>query len=137
MSMDRIVKEAKFKCNIDQLWQAITDQNQISKWFLQADFKPEKDYAYTFNSSGNDCQPIVGRVISATPYTLIYTWEVKGTNVETTVEWILESKDNLTKLTLIHSGISNYDDETAIAMFESFDKGWDNCISGLTIFVDK
>ena len=42
-----------------------------------------------------------------------------------------------TKLNLEHSGISNYAGETAIAMFESFKGGWDNCISGLTAFLKE
>ncbi len=132
---DTIQKEAIFKSDIDSVWNAISKQEEISKWFLEADFKAEKGYAYTFSSKDEGCEPIIGKVISADPYLLIYTWEVKGTNIETTVAWKLESIDGGTKLTLEHSGISNYAADTAIKMFESFSGGWDNCINGLTDFL--
>jgi hypothetical protein len=51
------------------------------------------------------------------------------------VKWELEATQNGTKLSLIHSGISNYTGETAVAMFDSFSGGWDNCINGLTEYL--
>ena len=71
------------------------------------------------------------------PYTLIYSWIVADTNVETIVKWELESIENGTKLYLEHSGISNYNGETAIAMFESFNGGWDGCINLLTDYLKQ
>ena len=70
--------------------------------------------------------------MSADPYTLIYSWVVEGTPVKTLVKWVLEKTENGTKLTLEHSGTSNYGSENAIAMFGDFKDGWDNCHNGLT-----
>lgn len=134
---DVIKKEQMFNHPIDAVWKAITDPNEISAWFLEADFKAEKGYQYIFNSTGENCVPIVGEVISANPYTLVYTWIVKDTPGTTTVSWKLESIDGRTKLYLEHSGISNYTGETAIAMFESFNGGWDNCINGLSTYLKE
>ncbi len=128
---DSIKKEVILQSDITKVWSAISQQEEISKWFLKADFKAEKDYAYTFSSSGNECEPIIGVVKSADPYVLIYTWIVTGTEVETTVQWQLETIAEGTKLTLEHTGISNYASATAIEMFESFNGGWDNCINEL------
>lgn len=128
---DKITKEKVFKHPIDKVWNAITKANEISTWFLDADFKAEVGYQYTFNSKGEDCSQIQGEVKSASPYVLIYTWIVKDTPGETTVTWKLETVPEGTKLYLEHSGITNYTGETAVAMFESFDGGWDNCINGL------
>ncbi len=128
---DTIIKEKVLNHPIDSVWNAITNANEISNWFLEADFKAEVGYHYTFNSKEDECSAIIGEVKSASPYTLIYTWIVKDTPIETTVKWILEPTNKGTKLYLEHSGIANYSGDTAIAMFESFNGGWDNCINGL------
>ena len=132
-----ITKEALFNHSIDKVWNAITKAEEISTWFIKADFKAETGYQYTFTSPPNEkgCTVISGEVKQSTPYVLIYTWIVGDTNVETTVKWELESTKSGTKLYLEHSGISNYAGETAVAMFESFNGGWDNCINGLTSYL--
>ena len=134
---DVIKKEALFNHPIEKVWNAISKAEEISSWFIQADFKAEIGYQYTFTSKPNEkgCTTISGEVKSANPYTLIYTWIVANTNVETTVKWELEATQNGTKLYLEHSGISNYEGETAIKMFESFNGGWNACIYELTNYL--
>ncbi|WOD44657.1 SRPBCC family protein [Hwangdonia lutea] len=136
---DVIKKETVLKHNIDAVWNAITKAEEISTWFIKADFKAEKGYKYVFTSEPNEkgCTTITGEVKKANPYVLIYTWIVGDTKVETTVKWELEATKNGTKLTLEHSDISNYAGDTAIAMFESFNGGWDACISGLTSYLKQ
>ncbi len=129
---DIITKEVTLTSDIDTIWKAISVGEEISKWFLTADFNPTKGYKYTFKSPEGDCDPIVGEVLNATPYTLIYTWIIKGTDTVTTVEWNLEKLPNGTKLRLTHSGIANYGNDSAIKMYESFNGGWDNCINLLS-----
>ena len=134
---DIIKKEVTFNHAIDKVWNAISKAEEISTWFIKADFKAEKGYKYTFTSEPNEkgCTIISGEVKNASPYILMYTWIVADTNIETTVKWELTSTQNGTKLILEHSGISNYEGDTAVKMFESFNGGWDNCISGLTSYL--
>ncbi|OEK09754.1 hypothetical protein A8C32_09575 [Flavivirga aquatica] len=134
---DIIKKEVLFNHTIDKVWSAISKAEEISTWFIKADFKAEKGYKYTFTAEPNEkgCTVISGEVKNASPYVLIYTWLVADTKTETTVKWELESTQDGTKLYLEHSGISNYKGETAVAMFNSFNGGWDNCISGLTSYL--
>ena len=136
---DVIKKEVIHNHAKDQLWNAISKAEEISTWFITADFKSENRYTYLFTSPTNEkgCTTIGVEVKEANPYTLIYTWIVGGTEIETTVKWELESTSNGTKLYLEHSGISNYAGDTAVAMFESFNGGWDNCISGLTSYLKE
>ncbi len=136
---DRIIKEKLFNHPIEKIWNAISKAEEISSWFIKADFKAEKDYQYTFTSEPNEkgCTTINGIVKEANPYVLAYTWIVADTNIETTVTWTLEAIQGGTKLKLEHSGISSYAGDTAIAMFESFNGGWDNCINGLTNYLKQ
>lgn len=134
---DVIKKVVVFNHQIDKVWNAISKAEEISEWFIKADFKAEKGHKYTFTAEPNEkgCTVISGEVKHANPYNLVYTWIVADTKVETTVSWLLEPTQDGTKLTLEHSGITNYAGETAVAMFESFNGGWDNCITGLTSYL--
>ena len=132
---DVITKEEIINHPIKKVWDAISKEDEISKWFLNANFKAEVGASYTFSSTGEQCTKITGEVKEANPYTLVYTWVVENTDVITTVKWILEEQGESTKLYLEHSGISNYSDESAIQMFESFSGGWQDCISKLQAYV--
>ena len=135
---DVITKEHEFNQPIDKVWSAISNGDEISKWFIKADFKAEKGYGYTFTASEDKgCLTITGEVKEASPYTLIYTWIVANTQVETTVSWILEKTATGTKLSLAHSGISNYPGDSAVQMFESFSGGWADCVSQLEKYVNQ
>ena len=138
---DSIQKEHQFHHSIEEVWDAISKAEEISKWFIQADFKAEKGYQYTFshtNEETNACTTITGEVLEANPvYKLVYTWVVDGTDTRTTVTWNLAKNEKGTLLRLEHTGISNYPGETAVKMFESFDGGWNNCISELEKFLNS
>ena len=130
---DKIVKEHHFQHPIGIVWDAISQGNEISSWFIQADFKPEVGYEYTFT---HEQTKITGKVLKANPvYELSYTWVVSGTDVETTVSWKLEKSENGTKLILEHSGISMYSGDTAVVMFNNFKSGWDNCVDNLDRYI--
>ncbi len=134
---DVITKERVFNQPIEKVWNAISVGEEISAWFIKADFKAEKGYRYTFTASEeNGCVNITGEIKKSDPYTLSYTWIVDGTTAETTVTWKLEPVDSGTKLLLEHSGISNYEGDTAIKMFESFSGGWINCMDLLDNYVN-
>ncbi len=134
---DVIKKEHLFDHSIDKVWNAISKAEEISLWFIKADFKAESGYKYTFNSEGENCTEITGVVKEADPYTLIYTWVVQNTDTETTVKWVLEEVEGKTKLYLEHSGISNYPGDNAVTMFNSFNGGWDNCINELAQYLTQ
>ena len=136
---DLISKEVVFNHGIEQVWNAITKAGELSTWFIKADFKAEKGYQYTFTAEPNEkgCTVISGEVKVATPYKLVYSWIVGDTKTETIVTWELTPTASGTKLKLKHSGIANYAGETAIAMFESFNGGWDNCIHGLISYLKE
>ena len=135
---DIITKEEMINHSIEKVWSAITKAEEISTWFIQADFKAEVGMPYTFTASEDKgCITIKGEVKEASPYTLVYTWIVQDTDVETTVKWVLEADGENTKLYLEHSGIANYPGESAVQMFESFSGGWKRCVEGLQSYLNK
>ncbi|MGW9686258.1 SRPBCC family protein [Flagellimonas sp. 2504JD1-5] len=135
---DVITKEHVFAHPIKKIWNAISVAEEISTWFIKADFKAEVGYQYTFTSSeDHGCMNITGEVKSAAPYTLVYTWMVENTTTETLVSWNLVETDMGTKLYLEHSGISKYPGETAVKYFNDYNGGWDDCINKLSSFLTK
>ncbi len=134
---DLITKERVYNQPIEKIWNAISIGEEISAWFIKADFKAEKGYQYLFTASEeNGCVNITGEIKKSDPYTLAYTWIVDGTTAETLVTWKLEPVEGGTKLFLEHSGISKYEGETAVKMFESFNGGWTNCMDLLDTYVN-
>jgi len=132
---DKIIKTHQFQSPIGKVWDAISLAEEISAWFIKADFKAEAGYKYTFT---HDQTVINGEVLKANPvYELVYTWVVSGTEVETVVSWKLEEKNEGTFLTLEHSGISNYPGETAVMMFNNFKGGWNSCVENLDKYLSN
>ena len=132
---DIITKQHQFSHPIGKVWNAIAVAEEISAWFIKADFKAEPGYNYTFV---HEDTKIVGSVLKANPvYELVYTWIVEGTNVETTVSWKLEEADNGTLLTLEHSGISRYEGDTAVMMFNNYSGGWQTCVENLAQYLSE
>ena len=130
---DVLTKQHQYAHPINDVWAAITEQEKISTWFIKCNFKAEQGYRYSLLSESDNCEQVSGEILKVTPVNeLVYSWIVAGTGVTTTVSWKLEEKDGGTLLTLEHSGISGYpNEETAIKFFESFDSGWDKCVSSL------
>jgi len=126
---DLITKTHQFSQSIGLVWEAISRGEEISTWFIQADFKAEVGYQYTFTHQQTK---IKGEVTIVNPVTeLAYTWVLDGTEVITTVRWKLKENSQGTLLTLEHSGISQYPGDTAVVMFNNYTGGWDTCIANL------
>jgi uncharacterized protein YndB with AHSA1/START domain len=132
---DLIKKTYQFNHPIAMVWKAISVAEEISAWFIQADFKAEVGYRYIFTHQQTR---ITGEVLSVNPVTeLAYTWVVEGTEVITTVRWKLEENNEGTLLTLAHSGISNYPGQSAVVMFNNFRGGWDSCVNNLEKYLSE
>ncbi len=55
--------------------------------------------------------------------------------IDTIVSWNLEELAEGTKLTLEHSGMSQFPEEAATEMLGHFEKGWIACFEGLTEYL--
>ena len=126
-----ISKEQMFNSPIDVVWKAISTAEEMSIWLEPTNFKAVKGFKYVIKAKANDCPPIVGEVLEANPYTLVYSWIIEANPIETIVKWVLEEVEGGTKIYLEHSGIAGYTGEDAIAMFNSFSGGWERCFNGI------
>ncbi len=133
---NKIERTQLYDFPMKEVWNAISSAEEISAWFIKADFKAEVGYKYRFTHENTN---IVGTVLESDPFhNLVYTWVIEGTGVETTVRWKLEEKDGGTQVTLEHTGIENYpNEEMALNMFNSFSEGWENCFANLGKYLKK
>ncbi|PKB61842.1 MAG: hypothetical protein BZY79_01775 [SAR202 cluster bacterium Casp-Chloro-G4] len=129
-----IEKKRTFNSPIKRVWEAITREEEISKWFMQANFKAEKGYSYEFEHESIICHGTVLEVDP--PNKLVYTWINPGTTEETTVTWLLEETNGGTELTLIHRGYEKYSDDDAEKFFKENEFGWNMVIQGLDEYLN-
>ena len=129
---DTIRLEKDYKHAIETVWQAISNETAISKWFIKAHFKAEVGFLYTFT---HDSTVINGQVKQVEPpHLLVYTWIVGNPDVETVVSWRLQQIESGTRLTLEHSGIAEYGDSAA-NFFNNFKNGWKHCMEELELYL--
>lgn len=127
---DTITKTHQFSQSIQKVWNAISKEDEISEWFIQAQFQAIEGAEYTFTHEKTTIKGFIKKVNPT--FLLSYTWEVVGTDVETLVTWQLEERNGGTFLTLTHAGIENYPSEAMVTtMFENFSAGWNSCITNL------
>ncbi len=125
---DRIEKEVYYPYPPERVWRAITDQKELGEWFVQGDFQPEVGYEYNF---ANDDTRVRGTVLEVEPPgKLVYTWIKNDTEIETTVIWTLEPKNDGTVLRIEHVGISQYK-YSAPELFESTHHGWEYVVQAI------
>ena len=133
--MKQIKKERLYQHPIAKVWEAITEQKRISQWFIQADFKAQVGYQYKLT---HESTVVSGEVTTVNPvFHLMYTWKVNEDPTTTLVSWRLEEKGDKTLLTLEHTGLENYDAQTAPTMFGHFSEGWEKCVEDLDQYLKK
>src|SRR5947209_7002546 len=100
-----IIIEQEYPYSVDEVWDALTDQSQISDWLMNGTFEPRTGADYEFYWSGNDGAKGMtrGKVVEVVkPKKLSYTWDwgVNGS----LVTFFLEPTAAGTKLRLEHTG---------------------------------
>lgn len=95
---------------IDQVWQALTTSETLSKWmmFKSNTFKPELGHEFQFSGAQGYDQTIECRVMEIEePNRLAYSWSAPGVDgelSETQVKFTLSEADGGTNLSLVQSG---------------------------------
>lgn len=134
----QVRKEVVIETSPDKVFKALTDENELSKWFPDnAVFEPRQGgkIRFTFHPSEKEHPDEVnvdGKVVEIIPdKKLVYTWEPHPKNdfPPTTVTWTLEEiEPQKTKVTLVHVGFASKDKETE---FHKTDAGWSHFLPRL------
>ncbi|MCX7874860.1 MAG: SRPBCC domain-containing protein [Melioribacteraceae bacterium] len=129
-----IIVEQKFNVSTSTLWNALTDINEMRKWYFEniPDFKPVKGFTTKFKVvSGERVFIHNWEVVDVIPFELIkYVWSFDGYKGKSTSEFKILTEDNFT--TLILTIIISEDFEDNIPEFE---RG--SCIAGWNYFINE
>lgn len=124
-----IVVEATYSVDAATVWKAITDPEQMPKWYFDAieTFEPEVGSETQFNVhvEGEDYLHL-WRVVEVVPNQKIaYTFNFEGIPGDGLVTWELSEIASGTKLTLTHSGVESYPQDNPLFKREAGVAGWD------------
>ncbi|HSY61920.1 MAG TPA: SRPBCC domain-containing protein [Cytophaga sp.] len=127
-----IVVERLLKAPVSVVWKALTDTDEMKKWYFDLkEFKAEKGFVFQFGGGPADgtqythiCE--ITEVISEKKLT--YSWRYEGYKGISYVTFELRATGNKTMLTLTHTGIESFPKLPHFAL-GSFKDGWNYIIN--------
>jgi uncharacterized protein YndB with AHSA1/START domain len=129
-----IIIEETFERGLQYVWNAITDVDQMRKWFFEniPDFKPVVGFEVEFNiDAGERTFLHLWKITRVVPLKLIeYNWRYGGYPGDSYVTFLIERENDLTKLKLTHVVSKDFPDEVP-----EFTR--DSCISGWKYFINQ
>ena len=132
MNNEPFVIERTFNASAARVWSAITDRDEMSKWYFDLEaFRPEVGFAFQFKGGPADdrqylhlCQ--VTEVVPGTK--LVYSWRYDGYEGISYVTFELIAADGKTTLRLTHSGLETFPANNPDLAAGNFAIGWTHII---------
>ena len=130
MKNEPFVIERVYNAPIDKVWKAITDKNDMKKWYFDiAEFKAEKGFEFEFTATDKNvvyrhlCQ--ITEVVPGKK--LSYSWRYDKQPGISYVTFELFPEGSSTRLKLTHTGLESFPATQDYAR-ENFIKGWNHII---------
>jgi uncharacterized protein YndB with AHSA1/START domain len=139
---DKIEREAVYRQPVERVWSALTDPDQLKKWFgsntAEIDLRPGGAMHLVWEDM--DARAIV-HTVNPTSH-LAWRWKPGGIEDDksrplaeqgplTLVQFFLEPVDGGTRLRVVESGFSAFTEEQRIEALAQNNGGWDHCFAGL------
>lgn len=128
-SPEPIVVEETYNAPVSAVWQAITDKDQMRRWYFEqmVDFRPEVGFETGFTvSSDGRAYPHRWKVTEVVPGRLIaYDWRYEGYPGRGLVTWELSEAPAGTLLHFTCEGIETFPQCNPAFSRESCQAGWD------------
>jgi uncharacterized protein YndB with AHSA1/START domain len=125
-----IIVERIFNVPVARVWQALTDVDQMRKWYFDLkEFNPQVGFEFEFvvEHEGNTYHHLC-RVTEVIPERKIaYTWRYKGEPGDSLVTFELWPEEQKTRLKLTHTGIETFPRTPAYAR-KNFETGWNTIV---------
>lgn len=133
MTERKIEKEVVIKADVETVWKALTDAEELRRWFgLDARVQPGAGGSVWITWSGPEAGWEAPIEVWDAPHHL-RTLESAGSKV--TVDYFIEARGGETVLRLVHSGFSGdmWDDE----MLDTLDSGWGAFLATLQHYLER
>jgi uncharacterized protein YndB with AHSA1/START domain len=125
--MEPLTIERMIKASPEKIWSALTDKDQIAKWFVPVpEFKAEPGCEFTFVASDKDSKGFrhLCKVIEVIPNKkLSYSWRYDGYEGSSVVTFELFPEGKGTKLKLTHAGLETFPQTPDFAR-NNYREGW-------------
>ena len=136
-----VTKEVLIDAPVEAVWKALTDAEELKRWFpLEARVEPGAGGSI-FLSWGADCEGTAG--ISVWEPNRRFRWierspfAEKGGTEHMAVEWILEARGGKTLLRLVNSGFAAPGEDWANEYHDSVDYGWGFMLANLRFYLER
>jgi len=127
MSATPFVIERTYDVPVEKVWKAITDSNQLKKWYFEdiKGFKPEVGTEFTFTGQMDDIIYYhICKVLEVEPQKkLKHSWRYRDTPGNSFVTWELFPAGNKTTVRLTHEGLETFP-ATEVFARKNFEGGW-------------
>lgn len=125
--------ERTFNAPVSTVWKAITDKNEMKKWYFDLpDFKADVGFEFQFpGGPAPDRQYLhLCQVTEVVPgKKLAYTWSYQGYEGTSMVIFELFPEGQKTRLLLTHSGLENFiSNKNPDLDAKNFEAGWTQII---------
>ena len=139
--MEPFVIERTFIASADKIWKAITDRNEMEKWYFNLrEFKPIVGFEFEFTVGSPDgiqylhkCK--VTEVIPGKKLT--HSWRYDGYPGISYVTWELFPEGDKTIVKLSHEGLETFPQDISDFARENFAAGWTHIVgTSLKNFVE-
>lgn len=124
--MEPIVIEQIINAPIERVWKAITDKDDMKKWYFDLpEFKPEVGFEFQFDGGPDDrVYTHLCRITEVVPgRKLTHSWSYKGYEGKSFVTFELFSEGAKTRVRLTHSGLETFPPLADFAK-NNFVQGW-------------
>ncbi|MCB2195645.1 MAG: SRPBCC domain-containing protein [Bacteroidetes bacterium] len=123
-----VVVEQVFGNSVTQVWQAITQLDQMKQWFFEniPEFKPEVGFKTQFNVNAGERNFLhLWRILEVVPEkSIVYDWRYKEYPGQGIVKFELSETGGQTKLKLTNEGLESFPDHIPEFTHESCHAGW-------------
>lgn len=128
MKNDPVVVERIYDTPIETIWNALTDNNEIKKWYFKLeDFKPKVGFKFDFTGGSGEGQQYlhlceITEIIENRK--LAYSWRYDGYPGNSVVNWELFDQGDKTLVRITHTGLKSFAENGRDFSKESFKGGW-------------
>lgn len=128
MNAKDIMVEQRYNAPVTQVWEAITVNDQMKKWYFQLEeFKPEKGFRFSFNGEGHKGEKYLHlcEITEVIPQKKItYSWKYEGFEGISYVSFELFDEGDKTLVRLTHKGVDSFPEDNPDFASSSFEQGW-------------
>ncbi len=131
MDNEPIIIDQGFNVPVLRLWNAITNRDEMEKWYFNLkEFKPEVGFEFSFSAGAPDKQYLhickITEVIFCKKLT--YSWRYEGYEGISYVTFELFDAGETTRLKLTHTGLETFPQNNPDLARHNFVAGWTDII---------